>query len=130
MTSVRVHTRIAAPADLVWKVVSDAGNVAAWFPSIARSSVTGSTRTIELHNGPVLQDEIVTNDQVLRRFQHAVRSGLPLDSHLATIDVLEDRDGAIVVYGADVEPPAAASMMAGLLADALEGLKRFVEAGA
>jgi len=130
MTSVRVHIRIAAPVDLVWKVVSDAGNVAAWFPPIARSSAAGSTRTIELHNGPVLEEDIVTNDQVLRRFQHAIRSGLPVDSHLATIDVLEDRDGALVVYGADVEPPAAASMMAGLLADALEGLKKFVESGA
>ncbi len=130
MPSVRVHIRIAAPADLVWKVISDAGNVAAWFPPVARSSANGSTRTLQLHNGPVLEEEILTNDQVLRRFQHAIRSGLPMDSHLATIDVLEDRDGALVVYGADVEPPAAASMMAGLLADGLEGLKKFVEAGA
>lgn len=129
MPSVRVHIRIAAPADVVWKVVSDAGDVAAWFPPIARSSVNGSTRTIQLHNGPVLEEDIVTNDQVLRRFQHAIRSGLPMDSHLATIDVLEDRGGALVVYGADVEPPAAASMMAGLLSDGLDGLKRFVESG-
>jgi hypothetical protein len=130
VTSVRVHIRIAAPADLVWKVVSDAGNVAAWFPPVARSSATGSTRTMQLHNGPVLEEDILTNDQVLRRFQHAIRSGLPMESHLATIDVLEDREGALVVYGADVEPPAAASMMAGLLADALQGLKKFVESGA
>jgi carbon monoxide dehydrogenase subunit G len=130
MTSVRVHIRIAAPADVVWKVVSDAATVAAWFPAVARSSVEGSTRTIELHNGPVLHEDIVTNNQVLRRFQHAIRSGLPMDSHLATIDVLEDRDGALVIYGADVEPAAAASMMAGLLSEALDGLKRFVEAGA
>ena len=130
MTSVRVHIRIAAPADVVWKVVSDAATVAAWFPAVARSSAEGSTRTIHLHNGPVLEEDIVTNDQVLRRFQHAIRSGLPMDSHLATIDVLDDRDGALVIYGADVEPAAAASMMAGLLSEALDGLKRFVEAGA
>lgn len=130
MTSVRVHIRIAAPADVVWKVVSDAATVAAWFPAVARSSVEGSTRTIHLHNGPILLEDIVTNDQVLRRFQHAIRSGLPMDSHLATIDVLDDRDGALVLYGADVEPAAAASMMAGLLSEALDGLKRFVEAGA
>ncbi len=130
MTSVRVHTRIAAPADVVWKVVSDAAAVSRWFPAVARSAASGSTRTLELHNGPVISEEIVTNDQVLRRFQHSIRSGLPLESHLATIDVLEDRDGALVVYGADVEPPAAASMMAGLLSEALDGLKRFVDAGA
>lgn len=130
MTSVRVHIRIAAPADVVWKVVSDAATVAAWFPAVARSSAEGSTRTIHLHNGPALVEDIVTNDQVLRRFQHSIRSGLPMDRHLATIDVLDDRDGALVIYGADVEPAAAASMMAGLLSEALDGLKRFVEAGA
>lgn len=130
MTSVRVHIRIAAPADVVWKVVSDAANVAAWFPAVARATAEGTSRDLHLHNGPVLHDEIVTNDQVLRRFQHSIRSGLPIESHLATIDVLDDRDGALVIYGADVEPAAAASMMAGLVSEALDGLKRFVEAGA
>jgi uncharacterized protein YndB with AHSA1/START domain len=130
MASVRVHTRIAAPADEVWKVVSDAGNVAAWFPPIASSSAVGATRTIQLHNGPVITEDIVTSDQVLRRFQHSIRSGLPLDTHLATIDVLEDAGGTLVVYGADVTPPEAASMMAGILSDALDGLKRFVERAA
>ena len=130
MASVRVHTRIAAPADQVWKVVSDAGNVADWFPPIARSSSEGTTRIVQLHNGPVIHEDIVTSDRVLRRFQHAIRSGLPVDSHLATIDVLEDGSGALVVYGADVTPPEAASMMAGILSDALDGLKRFVESAA
>ncbi|WP_019874430.1 SRPBCC family protein [Sporichthya polymorpha] len=130
MTSVRVHTRIAAPADVVWKVVSDAAAVASWVPAIARSSASGSTRQYEIHNGPVIHEEIVTNDQVLRRFQHSIRSGLPIEAHLATIDVLDDRDGSLVVYGADVEPQAAASMMAGLMSEALDGLRRFVEAGA
>ena len=131
MASVRVHIRIAAPADLVWKVVSDAGNVAAWFPALA-GSVAGdnNTRTLQLHNGPVIEEEIVTNDPVLRRFQHAIRSGLPVDTHLATIDVLDDGPDALVIYGADVTPPEAASMMAGLLSEALDRLKRFVESGA
>ncbi|MBA3743584.1 SRPBCC family protein [Sporichthya sp.] len=130
MASVRVHIRIAAPADLVWKVVSDAGQVADWFPALARSSAEGNLRSVQLHNGPVISEEIVTNDQVLRRFQHAIRSGLPLDSHLATIDVLDDGPNALVIYGADVTPPEAASMMAGILAEAVDGLKRFVESGA
>ncbi|MDX6299982.1 MAG: hypothetical protein QOF53_1196 [Nocardioidaceae bacterium] len=130
MASVRVHIRIAAPADVVWKVVSDAANVAAWFPAVAASSVAGTTRSVQLHNGPVITEDIVTSDQVLRRFQHAIRSGLPVDSHLATIDVLEDPSGALVIYGAEVTPPEAASMMAGLLSEALDGLKRFVESGA
>lgn len=130
MASVRVHTRIAAPAEEVWKVVSDAGNVSVWFPPIARSSSAGAKRTIQLHNGPVIEEDIVTSDQVLRRFQHAIRSGLPVDTHLATIDVLEDGSGALVVYGADVTPPEAASMMAGILSDALDGLKRYVESAA
>lgn len=128
MASVRVHTRIAASADAVWKIVSDAGNVADWFPPIAKSEATATTRTMELHNGPVIQEDIVTSDQVLRRFQSSIQSGLPLESHLWTIDVLDDGAGSIVVYSADVKPDEVGSMMAGLLSDGLEGLKRYVEA--
>lgn len=127
MASVRVHTRIAASADAVWKVVSDAGNIADWFPPLARSQATATTRTVELHNGPVIEEDIVTNDQVLRRFQYAIRSGLPVDSHLATIDVLEDGATCIVVFSTDVKPDDVGSMMAGVLSDGLQGLKKYVE---
>ncbi|MGQ0629932.1 MAG: SRPBCC family protein [Sporichthyaceae bacterium] len=126
MASVRVHRRIAAAPDAVWKVVSDAGAVADWFDAIATSSVSGSRRTVQLVNGPVLTEDILTNDPVLRRFQYAVRDGLPLTSHLGTIDVLEDPAGSLVLYSTDVTPDEAGSMMAGLLDDALDGLERFV----
>lgn len=130
MASVRVHIRIAASADVVWTIVSDAGNVAEWFEAIEKSSVSGATRTVALANGPEITEDIVTNDPVLRRFQYAIRSGLPVQSHLGTIDVLEDGDGALVIYSTDVTPDEVGSMMAGVLSDALQGLKRYVESGA
>ncbi len=130
MASVRVHTRIAASAEAVWKVVSDSGTISDWFPLIAKSAATTTTRTVELHNGPVIEEDIATNDQVLRRFQYAIRSGLPVESHLATIDVLEDGAGCLVVYSTDVQPDDVGSMMAGVLSDGLEGLKGYVEARA
>lgn len=130
MASVRVHTRIAAPADAVWKTVSDAGSIADWFGPIVRSSVSGTSRTVELENGPVIDEDIVTNDQVLRRFQYSIRSGLPVESHLGTIDVLEDGPGCLVIYSTDVKPDEIGSMIAGVLSDAVQGLKEYSEARA
>lgn len=130
MASVRVHTRITAPADDVWKIVSDASSIADWFGPIVRSAVTGTTRTVELANGPVIEEDIVTNDQVLRRFQYSIRSGLPVESHLGTIDVLEDGAGSLVVYSTDVKPDEVGSMLAGVLSEALQGLKEYAESRA
>ncbi len=41
----------------------------------------------------------------------ASRKGRPVDFHLATVDVLEDGDGALVIYGSDVEPDEVADAM-------------------
>jgi hypothetical protein len=128
MASVRIHTRIDAPADDVWKVVSDTGNIADWFTPITTSSQTGDVRTVALEGGPTLEERIVTNDGELRRLQYEIIAGLPLESHLATIDVLEDGAGTLVVYGTDVKPDELADTFRGALTAGLDGLKAHAEA--
>ena len=104
MGTTRRHIRIDRSADNVWNVVSDHGAIADWFPAVESSSATGSGRACPLADGTELEEEIATNDTDLRRLQYRITKGMPVDFHLATVDVLEDGDGALVIYSSGVEP--------------------------
>jgi carbon monoxide dehydrogenase subunit G len=112
MASVRNHIRIARSPDDVWKVVSEAAALHEWAPGVTKSSASGNWRHVEFEVGFVLEEEIVTSDDELRRFQYRVAelgdvnsdaapAPNPLDQ-LATVDVIEDGDGALVIYSTEV----------------------------
>lgn len=127
MATVRQHIRIDRPADDVWKVVSDAGAISSWFPGIDTSSASGSTRQCSMGDTTIVED-IVTNDDELRRFQYRIVEGpMPVDYHLGTIDVLEDGAGSLVIYSTEIEPGDGAEMMSGGFAGALQELKAQLE---
>jgi carbon monoxide dehydrogenase subunit G len=127
MATIRHHTRINRPADEVWKVVSDAGTMD-WFPAAESSSLNGNVRTVTFSGGVSVEEEIVTNDDDLRRFQYRIIGGsMPVESHLGTIDVLEDGDGSIVIYSTDVTPDGLAKPMNSSLRAAVDGLKTHLE---
>lgn len=128
MATIRKHVRIERPADEVWAVISDAGSISEWFPAIEASSADGDTRQVTLAGGMEVVEDIVTNDGELRRFQYRITGGVPVEFHLGTIDVLEDGDGALVVYGTDVEPGEIAGLLGPALEDALGNLKIRLEA--
>lgn len=121
------HARINRPAEQVWNAVSDAGDIASWFPAIVTSSATSSTRSCELTGGGSLEEEIVTNDAELRRFQYRITQGLPVQSHLGTIDVLDDPEGALVIYSTEITPDELAGQVGPLIEDGLAGLKQHLE---
>lgn len=111
----------------MWQVVSDHGAIAEWFPAIETSSATGSTRSCTVAGGTELEEEILTNDSDLRGLQYRITRGMDLDFHLATVDVLEDGDRALVIYSTDVEPDEIADAMGPMFEAGLEGLKAYVE---
>lgn len=128
MASIRHHATIDRAPDEVWKTVSDAGAISTWFPLIEQSTAEGSRRSCTLHGGGQLEEEIVTSDEELRRFQYRIISGdMPVDFHLGTIDVLPDGDGSLVIYSTDVSPDAVAEQMDGIIAEGLDGLKSHLE---
>jgi uncharacterized protein YndB with AHSA1/START domain len=128
MASLRAHTRIARSPEEVWTVVSDAGAISTWFPSIEKSSVSGSTRSCELAGGVPLVEEIITSDPQLRRFQYRiVGGGVPVNHHLGTVDVLEDQDGSLVVYSTEVTPDELAGQLGPAVEEGLQGLKAHLE---
>lgn len=128
MASLRFDQRINRSADEVWKVVSDAGGIGSWFGGIESCEVKGQTRTIVLGGGITLEEEIVTSDDALRRFQYRIVGGaLPVQFHLGTIDVLEDGQTARVIYSTDVQPDDLAGLVAPAIEAGLSGLKAHLE---
>lgn len=127
MATLRTHTTIDRPAQEVWDVVSDAGNISAWFPAIKTSLVTGNSRHCELAGGIPIEEEIITNDPGLRRFQYRITGGIPVESHLGTVDVLDNGPGSLVIYSTEVTPDALADTLGPGVEQGLQGLKQYCE---
>ncbi len=108
-------------------MVGDPARVQDWFPGIAASTVDGVMRTITTDAGTTMQEEIVTNDHLQRRFQYRL-TGPMFHDHLSTLDVLDLGDGtSLVVYGADAIPSTMALVIAGAAGNALEHLRNIME---
>jgi carbon monoxide dehydrogenase subunit G len=129
MATLRSDVTIDRPAEEVWSVVSDAGRISEWFPAILTSSANGNGRSCELQGGIPLEEEIVTNDPALRRFQYRiVGGGVPADSHLGTVDVLSlDDRRSLVVYSTDITPDELAGTMGPAIDGGVLGLKEYCE---
>ncbi len=125
--TVRRHVRIRRPADEVWALVGDPARVQEWFPGIESSTVDGDSRVIVTGSGLPMPEEIVTTDDVLRRFQYRLQLPI-LREHLSTLDVLDLDDGTcVVVYAADADPSTMALIVAGAAGSALEHLRTMME---
>ncbi len=129
MASLRSTVRIARPADDVWRVVSDAAGISAWFPGIEQATAGDGTRTCTLAGGHELQEDVVNVDAELRRFQYRITGGLPVEHHLGTVDVLEDGDGTLVVYSTEITPDELSAMVGPSIEGGVQGLKQHLESG-
>ncbi len=131
MATLRSDIIIERPVEEFWAVVSDAGRISEWFPSVLTSSVTGDARHCQLEGDIPLEEEVVTTDADLHRFQYRiVGGGVPVESHLGTIDVIGVDDGrSLVVYGTEIEPDELAGALGPATADGFRGLKKYCESG-
>ena len=128
MATARAHIRIDRPADEVWKAVTDPTLIKDWFPGLSDCTADGDMRHVTTTTGIEVDEEIVTNDSSLRRFQYRLVPGVvPVEQHLATIDVLDDGDSSIVVYSTDVQPEAFGPAMQQTVDGAVAGLKSHLE---
>lgn len=128
MATLRSQVRINRPVDDVWAVVADAAGIAQWFPGIETSTAEGKLRRCTVAGGGAIEEQIVTNDAQLRRFQYRITGGsIPVESHLGTVDVLEDGAGSLVIYSTEVTPDELASVMGPATAGGLQGLKEHLE---
>jgi carbon monoxide dehydrogenase subunit G len=128
--SVRRHVRINRPAADVWAVVGDPARIQEWFVGIDSSTVDGDVRVITTGAGLPIPEQIVTNDQVQRRFQYRI-TGPMVREHLSTLDVLDLGDGtSVAMYSADADPSTMALVIAGAAGSALEHVRDELEARA
>jgi len=126
--SVRRHVRIARPPEDVWARIGDPARIQDWFPGIVSSTVDGTTRVITMASGLPMPEEILTHDNVQRRFQYRITAPM-FHEHLSTLDVLDVGDGtSVVVYSADASPSTMALVIAGAAGNALEHLRDSMEA--
>lgn len=130
MATMRQDVWIDRAADDVWALVRDSSRVTEWFPHMTDVKVDddAGTRTITLESGLPLLEDIVSVRDDLRRFQYRLVGPLPVQHHLASIDVIADGDRCLVTYSTDVEPHALAFILDGAVREALDNLKRVMEA--
>ena len=127
MGTVRRHIFIDSNADTVWSLVGDPELLHEWFPTTA-TKMEGSKRWITLASGITFEEDVITLDHDLRRFQYRIVNNPIITQHLGTVDVIPDgEDRCIVVYSTDMEPEVLALPIAGAAGVGLEALKRRFE---
>ncbi|HEV7721199.1 MAG TPA: SRPBCC family protein [Iamia sp.] len=128
--SVRRHASIAVPADAAWAVVTRADVLQHWFPGLRQVVMkTPTIRTVTTGAGLSLDEEIVTNDPLQRRFQYRIAGGF-FKEHLASIDVIALADDrCLVTYASDADPATMAIVLGGAMEAALTSLTTQLEAG-
>ena len=125
--SVRREVRIARTADDVWAVIGDPTRIQDWFGGIVDSTVVGDQRTIVTGAGIPMPEQILTCDDIQRRFQYRITAPI-VQEHLSTLDGHDLGDGtSLVVYAADADPSTMALLIAGAAGSALESLRDRLE---
>ena len=125
--SVRRAVRIERTAEDVWALIGDPARIHEWFPGITHTEVDGTSRVITTRMGLPMQEEILADDQIARRFQYTLL--LPVvKEHVSTLDVHDLGDGTcLAVYAADADPSTMALVIAGAAGSALESLRDRME---
>ena len=123
MGTVRRHIFIDSPADEVWALVGDPSRLHDWFP-ITSCEVVGNKRWINLASGLRFEEDIITLDHDLRRFQYSIVNNLIVKSHLGTVDVIPDGPNrCMVMYGTDIDPEPMGLVIIGAAGSGLEKLQ-------
>ncbi len=127
MGSVRRHVHINRDPETVWALVGDLARQHEWFP-LQSCRVEGKKRWITSASGLTFEEDIVTHDHSLRRFQYRIVGNPGITAHLGTCDVIDDgHGGSTVVYSTDMDPEALALVIAGAAGEGLDKLKRLME---
>ena len=132
MGTVRRHIFIDSPAEEVWALVGDPARLHKWFPitgcEVSRedgaTDLPPTKRWITLASGLRFEEQIVTLDHDLRRFQYSIINNPIIKSHLGTVDVISDgASRCLVIYSTDLDPEVMALVIAGAAGEGLQNLR-------
>ena len=127
MGTVRRHAFVDCNADKVWSFVGAPERLHEWFP-ITECRVEGNKRWITLAAGIVFEEDIITLDQDLRRFQYKIVNNSLIKFHLGTVDVIPDGDNrCLMMYSTDMDHEVLALPIAGAASLGLEKVKQMFD---
>lgn len=122
MPTARHHTRLTATAQEVWALLRDPAGIADWLPGVEAVRMDGDARIVTAMGAEIR--EACDVDDELRRFQYSITDGpLTFEVHRATIDVLEDGDGCVVVYAIEIQPGDMIAIMDAIASSAVNTLR-------
>ena len=121
------HVILNASAALVWEFIGRPGALHEWFP-ITATRIEGGKRWITLPTGIVFEEEIVTLDHDLRRFQYKIVNNSLIKFHLGTVDVIPDSPNrCLVMYSTDMDPEVLALPIGGAAGVGLAKVKEMFD---
>ena len=106
MASIHKEFVVNAPPEFVWQAIRDVGAVHTRLAQgfVTNTQLAGDTRTVTFANGFVVQEQIVTTDDKLRRLVYRAVGG-KFSHHNAYFQVLPaEAGGSRVVWVTDLLP--------------------------
>jgi hypothetical protein len=104
MAEGKAEARIAAAPDEVWALVGEFDGLDTWMPGIDKSELDGDVRKLQTM-GMEVHEQLKSRDHSARTISYSiVQAPMPLEHHLATITVLPDGDGSLLVWEYEVRP--------------------------
>ena len=130
MAKVSLSTELPVSARTAWETIGGFNDVAKWHPAVARSEESkrgGSTvRTLHLHGGGSVIEQLEVRDDAARTYSYAILEGpLPVARYRSTLRVKEQAGGrgCIVEWSSEFDPSGAAEH------DAVKIVRGIYEAG-
>jgi hypothetical protein len=129
MATARAHSRFEEQPDVIWALVSDPMGVTKWGQGMTAATWDTDTRTITLKSGMTVRERVITIDNDLRRFQYEVLpdEGTGIERHLATVDVLDDPAGSLLIWSVDVKPDTAGPFMQKTAVGIIQALTEYLK---
>lgn len=122
MADAQAEITIDASPEVTWTIVRDFHGLAEWMPGIDESVAEGDDRVLSMM-GMSIRERLVALDEDGKAITYSIVEGAPVESHEATITVIEEGDGCRVTWSVTATPDEMAGLMQGIYQQALTPLK-------
>ncbi|NNN21742.1 MAG: SRPBCC family protein [Acidimicrobiales bacterium] len=123
MKSNSVEVIVPASKEDAWALVGDFGGLDKWTPGVESCRVEGDLRYLSIMGSEVVERLISINDADME-ITYTIVSGIPMNSHEATVSVADGDSGTVVKWAFSADPDDAADFLATIYGSALEALKK------
>lgn len=126
--AIRVEHEFSFTADQVWAIVGTPDRVD-WVPGIEGCEFDGEVRAFKLPGAGFIKERILKRDEATRFIEYSCfESPMPLEKHLASMQLEATENGCLLVWLTEVEPLEVEPFIQGSMDGALVQLQRVCEA--